>query len=157
MDPMTRAEAYANLRSRIQTEQGECTNKSLAQHLGVSQQRVSEVLKLLEAPEDVRDRLRQLDLGHRATVDAVRKVIASNDPAGVLSELQSQRGGSAETRAKHYKSKPGGAGSRRKTARFVLDEVEVVIKAPSDKSMTKADMIAELQKLIAELNRDGET
>lgn len=140
MDLFDRADAYASLRASIEKERGQCSNKDLAEVLGVTPQKVSEVIKLLELPHKFRDKVRDLDLGHRATVDMVRDLIKAESPEDILEQVSDR--------------KPSTGKMRRKTMKFEQSGYEVIIKSPDAEQPSNEAMIEQLELVIKKL-KDG--
>jgi hypothetical protein len=151
MDPFIRADAYLNLKRAIEAKAGQCSNKDLASALGVTPQKVSEVFKLLELPEVLREQVRALDLGHRATVDMVRDLIKAANPEVVLKQITTQKSKPTIVQAEESSGNTPRGKSRRKTVKFEQDGFELIIKPPHGEQPSNETLIERLEAIIKRL------
>jgi ParB/RepB/Spo0J family partition protein len=157
MDPFTRADAYVTLKRALEAKSGECSNKDLAHALGVTPQRVSEVLKLLELPDTLRERVRQLGMGHRATVDVVRDLTKAENPEDVLKQITAQKTKPSRGQAEDSIEKAPTGKLRRKTVKFEQDGFELSVKSPNHEPPSTEVLIAKLEAFIKKLKADGQS
>lgn len=154
MDPFTRADAYMTLQRALEAKAGQCSNKDLAEALGVTPQKVSEVLKLMELPETLREQVRELGLGHRATVDVVRDLTKAETPEKVLAEITAQK---TKRPAEESDGKNAMGKMRRKAFKFEQDGFELSVKSPYHEPPSTEVLIAKLEAFIKRLKADGQS
>lgn len=157
MDPFVRADAYVALKRALEAKSGECSNKDLAHALGVTPQRVSEVLKLLELPEPLREQVRELGLGHRATVDLVRDLIKAENPDDVLKQTLAEKPNATKRSTEVSDGKATTGKVRRKTLKFQQDGYELIIKSPHAEAPSNEMLIERLEAIIKRLKAEGQS
>ncbi len=155
MDPFTRADAYVTLKRALEDKAGQCSNKDLAEALGVTPQKVSEVLKLQQLPETLREHVRELGLGHRATVDLVRDLIKAKNPEDVLKQASAEAPSATKRPTEDSDGKVTTGKVRRKAFKFKEDGYELVIKSPTDETPSNETLIQKLEALIEKLRTGG--
>jgi ParB/RepB/Spo0J family partition protein len=155
MDPFTRADAYSRLKLAIEARDGQCSNKGLAAELGVTPQMVSEVLKIKELPETFRDQVRELGLGHRATVDLVRDVTKTANPEDVQNRVAAQKAKPTKVEAEDSNIKAPKARLRGKTIKYEKDGNKLIIKSPHAEGMSNEDLVEWFEAIIKKLKEGG--